>query len=238
MTTNGRAMPVTLDEDGVAATITVDDGKVNALTLEILSLVNDALDQAALGGLPVVLIGREGRFCAGFDLPTLTGGGSEGPLLLQRGFELAERMLSFPLPIVAACTGHALAMGSFLLLSADFRVGAQGPFKIGANEVALGMTMPLAAVEICTLRLSPTYLTRAVVNAEIFTPDAAVAAGFLDVVVAPDAIRARASDAATALGLVNLRAHAATKLRTRRGALVALRAAIDQDVEAFRRLVG
>lgn len=95
-----------------------------------------------------MLSGRHDMLSAGFDLKTLNRGGASAPGMLSGGFQLAERMLSFPTPIVIACIGHATAMGAFLLLSGDYRVGILGPFKNCTNEVAIGMIMPQAAIEI------------------------------------------------------------------------------------------
>ena len=141
-------------EDSIA-TIAMDDGKVNALSLQMLTELNAALDRASADRAVVVLTGRDGIFSAGFDLTVLRAGGSDASAMLRAGFALAKRMLSFPTPVLIACTGHAVAMGVFLLLSGDYRVGAGGPYKITANEVAIGLTMPRAAVEICRQRLTP-----------------------------------------------------------------------------------
>jgi enoyl-CoA hydratase len=218
------------------ATITMDDGKVNALSLAMLTELGAALDRAAADGAVVVLTGREGVFSAGFDLPVLRAGGPAAAELLHAGFELAERMLAFPAPVLVACPGHAVAMGVFLLLSGDYRIGARGPYKLTANEVAIGMTMPQAAVEICRQRLTPACFNRAVLLAEVFKPEDAVAAGFLDRVVPPAELAEAAAVAAAELAGLDLDAHAASKLRARRLALAALREAIDRDDAAYRAL--
>ncbi|MFO0576217.1 MAG: crotonase/enoyl-CoA hydratase family protein [Polyangia bacterium] len=229
---------VTYARSGSFATITLDDGKVNVLSLSTLTALEQALDQAAADQATVLLCGREGRFSAGFDLPVLQAGGSPALEMLLRGFRLAERLLSFPTPVVIACTGHALAMGSFLLLSADVRVGAAGPFKIGANEVAIGLPMPFAAIEICRQRLVPAHFTRAVITAELYNPEQAVAAGFLDHVVPPGELLAAAHKAATTLSQLNMPAHFETKRRARAGTLQALRKAIEADDAALRQFLG
>jgi enoyl-CoA hydratase len=216
--------------DGVAA-ITMDDGKVNALSLAMLEALNDRLDRALADDAAVVLIqGRPGILSAGFDLAALQGGGFGAATMVRAGFELAERLLSLPAPVVIACPGHAVAMGAFLLLSGDARVGADGPFRIQANEVAIGLTMPNAAIEILRSRLTPAAFNRATVLAEPFAPAEALAAGFLDVVVAPDELEAAATGVARALAGLDRAAHHATKLRARAGVLADLRAAIDADV--------
>jgi enoyl-CoA hydratase len=215
-------------DDGVA-TITMDDGKVNVLSSPMLDEIGAALDRAAADRAVVVLTGRPGVFSAGFDLAALRGGGTAGPAMVRSGFELAERVLSFPLPVVIGCTGHAVAMGLFLLLSADYRIGTAGDYKITANEVAIGLTMPDAAIEICRQRLGPAYLTRALVLAEVFAPGTAVAAGLLDALVPAAELPATALAAAAGLARLDLAAHAAAKLRLRRHTLTALRAAIEAD---------
>lgn len=216
------------------ATIAMDDGKVNVLSAAMQSQLNRALDQAESDRAIAVLTGRPGALSAGFDLSTLSAGGAPAADMVKGGFELALRLLSFPTPVVIAATGHALAMGSFLLLSADYRIGAAGGFKIGANEVAIGLTMPYFAIELCRHRLTPAHFQRAVIQAEIFSPDGATAAGFLDeVVAADDALRAAHAKAAQ-LAKLNMPAHTATKLRVREQLLKSLRQAIDADDAAFR----
>ncbi len=215
--------------DGSTATITMDDGKVNALSPQMLAELNDALDRAEGDHAVVVLTGRPKLLSAGFDLDVLNAGGSGAAAMLRSGFELAARILAFPTPVVIACGGHALAMGSFLLLSGDFRVGVDGPAKIGANEVAIGLTMPHAAIEICRQRLATAYFNRAVINAEIFTPAEAVTAGFLDRIVPAGDVLDEAYRVATGLASLDMAAHAATKVRVRRDLMEALGAAIDAD---------
>ncbi len=168
--------------DGVA-TITMDDGKVNVLSPHMLGELNAALDRAEADGAAVVLSGRSGVFSAGFDLAVLRAGGPAAAAMLRSGFQLAARLLAFPAPVLAVCSGHAVAMGVFLLLSADYRIGAAGPFRITANEVAIGLTMPGAAIELCAARLTPAAFSRAVTLAEVYSPAEAAAAGFLDRVV-------------------------------------------------------
>ena len=218
------------------ATITMDDGKVNALSLAMFTELAAAFDRAAADRAVVVLTGRPGVFSAGFDLPVLRAGGTAAAQLLHAGFELAERMLAFPTPVLIACPGHAVAMGVFLVLSGDYRVGASGPYKLTANEVAIGMTMPLAAVEICRQRLTPAAFNRAALLAEVFKPEDAVAAGFLDRLVPPAELAEAAAAAAADLTGLDLDAHAASKLRARHLTLTALRDAIERDDAAYRAL--
>jgi enoyl-CoA hydratase len=198
--------------DGVAV-LTLDDGKANALSPEAIAEVESALDRAAGEASAALWIGRPGRFSAGFDLAVMRTGPEAMAGLVRAGADLYARMLTHPQPIVAACTGHALAAGALALLAADYRIGARGDFKIGLNEVAIGMTLPRFAVEMASARLSKRHLTRAVSQAEIYSPDGAVDAGYLDEVVESDALLERAIGAAARLGELPATAFDATKRR-------------------------
>jgi enoyl-CoA hydratase len=223
---------VTYELQDKIATVTIDDGKVNALSLDVLTDLHSAVDRAAKDQALVVLTGRENMFSAGFDLKGLTGGGAVALAMLRAGFELAHRLLSHPWPVIIACPGHAVAMGVFLLLSGDYRIGASGPYRIVANEVAIGLTLPRAAIEICRSRLTPAHFNRAVILAETYSPDSAVAAGFLDQVVEAPALEEAAQTTAMSLLKLNMDAHAGSKLRAREQALQAIRAAIDAEFPA------
>jgi enoyl-CoA hydratase len=220
-------------EDGIAA-ITMDDGKANALSPQMQAEINAALDRAAADKAVVLLSGRPGKFSAGFDLGVLGGGGEPAAAMLNGGFLLAQRLLSWPRPVVMACTGHAIAMGCFLVLSGDYRIGIDGPYKIGANEVAIGLPMPHSAVEICRHRLAPAHFDRALNTAEFYTPADSIAAGFLDRVVPESALQQEARDTALRFAKLNMPAHQATKQRVRGRLLEALRAAIAADDAEFR----
>jgi enoyl-CoA hydratase len=221
--------PVSYSCDGSIATITLDDGKANALSPGMQASINGALDRAEADQAVAILTGRPGVFSGGFDLRVLGAGGDEAVAMLRGGFELAHRLMSFPRPVIVACTGHAVAMGSFLLLSADYRVGADGPFRIVANEVAIGLTMPHSALAILRWRLSPAYFDRAVLLSETFDPQSAVAAGFLDRVVDAAQVVSAASEVATAAAQLDARAHVATKRRARKVTL----AAIEEGLSEF-----
>ena len=215
--------------DGDVATITIDDGKVNALTPAMFGGLAGLLDRAQAEARAVVLLGRPGVFSAGFDLGVLRAGGEDASALLRAGFELAARLASFPVPVVIGCTGHAIAMGAFLVLCGDYRIGADGPFTIRANEVAIGMTVPDAAIKICRARLSPAHLGRVLLLAERYEPAGAAAAGFLDE-VRPDAeVAGAAKAAARRLCELDLPSHAATKLALRGELAAAVRAAAERD---------
>jgi enoyl-CoA hydratase len=213
------------------ATITLDDGKANALSVAMLRELHAAFDQAERDEAVVLLQGREGRFSGGFDLSVFSGGDVDAVIeMLRLGATLAERILSFPTPVVAACGGHAVAAGAFLLLAADARIGVEGPFRIGLNEVRIGITVPTYVIELARQRLHPAHFDRAVVSAAMYSPQEGVLAGYLDRVVEPAELAAAARATAADLAQLNPAAHAATKLRARAGALAAIRAAIEAEV--------
>lgn len=214
---------------GTVATITMDDGKVNALSPLMLAELDSAFGQAEHDSAAVVLTGRSGILSAGFDLKVLRAGGADAIGMLRGGFALSERMLSFPTPVVVACPGHAMAMGFFVLLSADYRIGVGGAFKLVANEVAIGMTMPYSAIEIVRHRLTPSWFNRSVVLAEIFTPDNAIDAGILDQVVSAEELLQVAGSVAAGLAQLDATAHRETKLRVRRQTIEAIRAGVEID---------
>jgi enoyl-CoA hydratase len=227
---------VSYDRNGSVATVKMDDGKVNVLSPAMLDELNSALNQAEADQVVVILTGREGTFSAGLDLAILRGGGSEAVAMLRSGFELAERLLSFPTPVVIACNGNAIAMAAFLLLSGDYRVGTVGTYKIIANEVAIGLTMPRSAVEICRQRLTPAHFNRAVVLSEPYSPEEAVEAGFVDRVVDASELQEVAGGIAAQLAELSMSAHAATKLRARSLTLGAIRTSIEADDAELRSL--
>jgi len=184
--------------EGSVVVAHIDDGKANAITHEMIESLQAALDQAEQDDRvgAVVIVGRPGKFSAGFDLNVMQASVESARDLLQAGGQLGLRFYLFPKPVVLGCTGHALAMGSILLMTADWRIGAEGPFKIGMNEVAIGMPVPRFAVEIARDRLSKRHFVPATGHAHIYDPSGAVEAGYLDRVVAPDEVE----DAAIAHG--------------------------------------
>ncbi len=212
--------------------ITINNGKVNAISHEVIDQLNDALDQAEATHKVVILTGKDGVFSAGYDLNTMTESPESAKALVMKGSKLAHRMLSFKLPIIAACSGHAIAKGAFLLLACDYRVGVEGDFKIGLNEVMIGMTMHNTGIVMAKARLTPVFLERSVINAEMYNPKDAITAGFLDSVVPQEFLLSTATKIAEMFSKLNLRAHAETKLKVRKPYLEDLKQAIVLDSKA------
>ncbi len=215
------------------ATITIDDGKVNAFSVPMLKAIHAAFDQAERDKAIVILTGREGYFSAGFDLKVFASGDVDQVIeMLTLGATLAERILGFATPMITACSGHTVAAGAFLPLAADMRIGIDGPYRVGLNEVKIGLTVPWFVIELARQRLQPPHFNRAVVSATMHSPAEAVTAGFFDRIVPAEELRAASLDAAAQLAELNPAAHTATKLRVRADALKAIRKAIETELTA------
>ena len=217
-------------EDGIA-TLTLSNGKVNAISPDVIAAFNAALDQAVTDRAVVIITGTPGILSGGYDLKVMTSGPKEAVALVTAGSTLARRLLAHPFPVIVACTGHAVAKGAFLLLSVDYRIGVEGAFSIGLNEVQIGMTMHHAGIELARDRLRKSAFHRSVINGEMFNPQSAVDAGFLDVVVSADELQGAALAAARQLKKINMTAHKNTKLKVRKALLETLDNAIIQDQE-------
>jgi enoyl-CoA hydratase len=198
--------------EGDIARITIDDGKVNAMSQEMLDELCGRLDEARASARVTILRGRTGIFSAGFDMATFAEGLEPSRKMMDAGIRVILRMLSHPHPTVTACTGHAFPMGAFLMLCSDVRYGARGDFRIGMNEVQIGLTVPKFALVLAEHRLNRSGFA-AVARGALFTPDEAVAAGYLDHVVPEADLFAEADAAAVRLLSINMRSYAATKLR-------------------------
>lgn len=217
-------------EDGIA-TLTLNNGKVNAISPDVIAAFNAALDRASEDRAVVIITGQPGILSGGYDLKVMTASPQAAVSLVTAGSTLARRLLSHPFPVIVACPGHAVAKGAFLLLSADYRIGVEGPFSIGLNEVQIGMTMHHAGIELARDRLRRSAFHRSVINGEMFDPASAVDAGFLDKVVPAEQLLETALTAARQLKKINMNAHKNTKLKVRKALLDTLDDAIIRDQE-------
>jgi enoyl-CoA hydratase len=216
--------------DGIAR-IALDDGKVNALSPEMIGEIGEALDAAQKAGAVVVLRGREGIFSAGFDLKTFQRGFDAGIEMVRAGARLIERLLAFPLPVLTVCTGHAYPAGAFLMLAADVRFGLAGPWRIGMNETAIGMTVPRFALELARHRLTPAGFAR-ITTAAMFDPEEAMRLGYLDRVLPADQLDAAVEEETARLRALDMPSFTATKARLHERALRAIGAAVDEELRA------
>lgn len=217
-------------EDGVAV-VRIDDGKANAVSHTVIDGVQAALDRATDEASAVAIIGRDGKFSAGFDLSVMTQGADATRGLVGAGGELMMRIYTHPQPVVAAVTGHALAAGALLCLACDTRIGsADLPAKIGLNETAIGMGLPWYAIRLGEARLSMRYRQRSVLQAEILDMSGALDAGYLDELVAGDAVVDTAIERARQLGTLPARAYAFTKRRLRQAMADEVLAGLTEDM--------
>ena len=219
--------------EGTVATLRFDDGKANALSPVAIDGLSTGLDRAEKEAEAVLLSGRQGRFSAGFDLSTMKAGPDAARSMVSAGAELLLRLYESPLPVVTACSGHALAMGAVLLLGSDFRIGAAGDFKIGLNEVSIRMTLPVFAVEIARDRLSKRHFQRSVILAEIYTPEEAVNAGYLDRIVPAESLAEEAMAEAARLAALPRRAFSETKQRVRGASVERIRRFLAEEKRSW-----
>jgi enoyl-CoA hydratase len=209
------------------ATLTFDDGKANVVGRSFLDDINAGLDRAQEEKAgAVILRGREGMFSGGFDLNEFEKGPEEGMAMVRRGFQLLVRLYSFPLPLVAASTGHGIAMGAFIIMACDWRIGSRGKFKMSLPETRIGMELPPILVELTASRISLQHMTRVALLSEVYNPEQAVAAGFIDEVVDPTELTARSAAVAEQLAQLPQQQFAKNKLSIRAGALQVMKESI------------
>jgi len=215
--------------DNNLATITFDDGKANVVGPTFLDDINARLDRAQQEKVgAVILRGREGMFSGGFDLGEFKKGPEAGRAMVHRGFELLVRLYSFPLPLVAACTGHGIAMGAFIIMACDRRIGSRGDFKMSLPETAIGMDLPPILVELTASRISRQHMTRVALLSEVYNPEQAMEAGFIDEVVDASELTTRSKAVAEQLAQLPQGQLAANKLSIRAGTLEAMRDSLEQ----------
>lgn len=219
--------PATIEINDEIAVITMDDGKANAINPPMLEALNACLDQAEKEAKVVIITGREGRFSGGFDLKLMMSlPGDQVKALVDGGGKLAHRLYSFPMPVIAACNGHGVAMGCFILLSCDVRIGTAGAFKIGANETQINMVLPIFASELVKARVADDFKTRSMVFGELFDPETAAKAGYLDRVVDADALLSTAKATAEAIKPLSGSSLTGNKLLLRETTLATIKASL------------
>ncbi len=214
------------------AILELDDGKANALGHDSISSLVEKLDEVEDAGA-VVISGRPEKFSAGFDLAVMKSGEDAAREMLRSGVELFLKCYSFPRPIVAACTGHALAAGAILLMSCDLRVGAKGEFKIGLPELAIGMSLPLFATELAKDRISKRHFTKATALGQTYDPQGACDAGFLDEIVEQDQVVSTSITRAESLKSIGKTQLALTRSTTRGETIRKITESLEADLSLF-----
>ena len=174
----------TLTNKNDISIITLDDGKANVFSPKMIQDVNECLDKVPTESGALIITGREGMFSAGFDLKIISAGDIQATMDMSlSGFKLLSRIFSFPRPVLAACSGHGIALGTFLLCCCDYRIGVKGDFMIGANEMRTNMVIPIPILELISHRVSSSHKYRAILGAEMYSLQNGVEAGLIDEIV-------------------------------------------------------
>lgn len=209
-------------EDTIAV-VTMDDGKANALSPDMINELSEALDRATSEAGAIILTGRDGIFSGGFDLKVMREGPDAALAMVEAGAQLMLKIYLHPLPVIAACTGHAIAAGAITLLASDVRIGTSGTFSLGLNETSIGMTLPPFGIELARDRLVPKALTPAALGATLYGPDAACDVGYLDRVVAPADLAGEARKTAAHYADLDAPSYAQTKINLRQATVDRIR---------------
>lgn len=215
--------PVTYELEDKIAVLTMDDGKANAFAPTMIEALSQAFDRAESEAAAIILTGRGGVLSAGFDLKVMREGPEAAAAMVEAGAQLLLRIYLHPLPVITACTGHAIAAGAIVLLASDVRIGTSGAFSIGLNETSIGMTLPQFGVELARDRLIPGALSAAVQGATLYDPDAAAAIGYLDQVAPADDLAKQARAAAAHYATLDGPSFAGTKLNLRQATVDRIR---------------
>lgn len=221
---------VSIRNEGDIAIITMDDGKANALSPAMLADLGTAFDEVEKPAKAVILAGRPGRFSAGFDLKVMMSGPDNAKGMLMAGGELALRLYEFPLPVVMAVSGHAIAGGVLLAACGDVRIGVNGPFKLGLNEIQNGMPVPILLHDFARDRLINSEFIPAVLQSKMYTSEEAVVAGWLDQSVEGEKLAEVAMSEATRLSKLTGRAYHMTKKSIRATTISRIRSTMDENI--------
>jgi len=219
-------MQYQLLEDGIAK-ITLDNGKANAISLEAATDLINALARAEKEAKAILICGNPGIFSAGFDLKVIAQGMDAAQEMLSQGMLMTEKLYSHPLPVITACEGHSVGMGVFIMLAADYRVGAAGEFAIRLPETAIGMHFTTILKIIAKAHICPTHHARAIVQSRAYTPEVAATIGMLDEVVEPAKVIEQALLRAKELCQLPGDQYATNKLYMRADAIATIRKSLD-----------
>ena len=220
----------TLTSEGDVSIITLNDGKANVFSPEMSKTISSLLDEVPDNKGSLVITGRPGIFSAGFDLKIISSGDASAvSSMIKTGFTLLARVYNFPRPVIAACSGHGVALGAFLLCCADYRIGAKGQFIVQANETRNNMSIPTPILEISKTRISKTHWYRAILNAEAYPIEKAIEPGYLDEVVEAESLMTRAMEVANDLATLGHPHYKTTKDLDQKDTLKRIHDAIDEN---------
>lgn len=222
--------------DGVAV-VTIDDGKVNAFDVDAFAALDAALDACA-DDAAIVLAGRDGVLSAGLDRRQLTAPAADLERLGVALTRTTMRLWTEPRPVVMAATGHAIAAGTILALACDHVVAADGDYRWGLNETAIGLVLPQWVVDLARSAVRADRLEGLVLPGRLVGVREAHEVGFAHEVAAPADVRARARARAASLAELPRDVYAANKRRLRGAAADAALAEVDAGIPLLRREAG
>lgn len=219
---------ISLNIENHVANILIDDGRANVISKHVADDFIEALDEAEQSAKATIVTGGGDKFCAGFDLQTVKSAGKVQVEMVTSGFTLLYRLYSHSLPLIAACNGHAIGMGAFILLCSDTKIGAKHEYKIGLPETAGGMPFTPLLVSILQRELHrPSYNSTAL-QSQMCSPENAVKANFLDLLVDAEELAATAQMAAQQLMQLPLEQYGENKLMLRHATLTKIKAELQE----------
>lgn len=224
-----------LSQENDISIIKLDDGKANAFSFEMLTQVNALLAQVPKDSGALVITGRDGLFSGGFDLKTLATGDMEKiTTMVQLGYRLLLELYSFDRPIIAAVSGHAIALGLFVTCSADYRIAIDGQYVCQANEVRNNMDIPPQIMEILKARVNKNYFYPAVFHSDTYSVQDSIAVGYIDEVVSAEKFMDRVMEKANELASLPHPFYANTK----QSAQEDVREKIAEAIKKYEQLTG
>lgn len=225
----------TLTQDNDISIIKLDDGKANAFSYDMLTQVNELLAKVPRDSGALVITGRDGLFSGGFDLKTLAAGDMEKiTKMVHLGYRLLLELYSFDRPIIAAVSGHSIALGLFVTCSADYRVAIDGKYICQANEVRNNMDIPTQIMEILKARVNKNYFYPAVFHSDAYSVQDSIEVGFIDEVVPQTEFMDRVMEKAKELATLPHPFYANTK----KSAQDDVRQKISDAIEKYENLAG
>ncbi len=225
----------TLTQDNDISIIKLDDGKANAFSYDMLTQVNELLAKVPRDSGALVITGRDGLFSGGFDLKTLAAGDMEKiTKMVHLGYRLLLELYSFDRPIIAAVSGHSIALGLFVTCSADYRIAIDGKYICQANEVRNNMDIPTQIMEILKARVNKNYFYPAVFHSDAYSVQDSIEVGFIDEVVPQTEFMDRVMEKAKELATLPHPFYANTK----KSAQDDVRQKISDAIEKYEHLAG
>lgn len=227
--------PIVLSQAGKVGTITLDDGKANAMSTPWFAALGAALDQAEAADLAVLVFrGRPGFFSGGLDIKKLPTLSADELKTLSRDFSrVMLRVFGFPIPTIARIEGHAIAGGAILSLACDLRFALEGSYRFQMNEVAIGIPVPEWMMLIAESSVPKPAMMKLLLHATAYSPRQAADAGLIhsacaDVV----SLEAQMATSIAALEPLNRPAYARSKKQMRQASIDAVLQRIAMDKQS------